>query len=249
MDRPHHLGQPVGMFSLLRKLTVPLAMVAAVEIWVLMLGAGAARIDAGAVSRPPADPAATASAAPAMSDAATDDQTVIGGEPLKARRIAPDQFGYAGVSPGETLERIGARAPLTPPQQRAEKTAGDGIPRPNALAAGIIGTAEGPIRLWGITPTDPERRCQTGPDDWPCGMMARTAMRMFMRNRTIECGDPLETAGDGMPVKRCTLAGQDIAAWLAGHGWAEPSAGSPYAKAAEEARAAGIGLYGGDARQ
>ncbi|MGR6432107.1 thermonuclease family protein [Rhizobium sp. PAMB 3174] len=237
------------MFSLLRKLTLPLATIAAVEIWVLMLGAGATRIEAGVVSRPSGERAAQADAAPAMSDATAQDETVIGTETLTARRIAPDQFGYAAVKPGDTLERIGARVPLTPPPEKATDAAGAGIPRPNAIAAGIIGTPEGPVRLWGIIPTDPDRRCRSGPDDWPCGMMARTAMRMFMRNRTVDCGDPIETAADGMPIRRCKLAGQDIAAWLAQHGWAEASDGSPYKTAADAARDAGLGLYGDDARQ
>ncbi|MBP2447552.1 endonuclease YncB(thermonuclease family) [Rhizobium leguminosarum] len=79
-------------------------------------------------------------------------------------------------------------------------------------------------------------------------MIAKTALRQLLRNRSIVCDvDPAEWKE--MTTTACRLGTQDLGAWLAENGWAEVAAGSPLAWAAEKARQAGKGLYGDDPRR
>ncbi len=105
------------------------------------------------------------------------------------------------------------------------------------------------MQLAGIVPTDPDRSC-TGPNgkEWPCGTLARTALRTFLLGRTITC-DVADPAWKGSITADCRFARVNLGDWLARNGWAEVASGSPFAAAADEARKAGLGLYGNDPRK
>lgn len=123
------------------------------------------------------------------------------------------------------------------------------LARPFAERAGILTIGGRSVQLAGIVPTDPERSC-TGPNgkDWPCGTLARTALRSFLLGRTITCDVP-DPAWKGMVTAECRFAKLSIGDWLARNGWAEVASGSPFAVAADEARKAGRGVYGNDPRK
>jgi endonuclease YncB( thermonuclease family) len=109
------------------------------------------------------------------------------------------------------------------------------------VAAGRIEVGDKTIRLAGIAVTEPDRTCGDGSRTWPCGRMARTALRRFVRARAIECDIP--QGADSVPdPARCYVGGDDIAAWLVAQGWAE-DAGGTYGEPAQAAREMKLGLY------
>jgi endonuclease YncB( thermonuclease family) len=123
------------------------------------------------------------------------------------------------------------------------------LSRPFAERAGILTIGGRSLQLAGIVPTDPERSC-TGPNgkEWPCGTLARTALRSFLLGRTITC-DVADPAWKGEITAECRFAKLSLGDWLARNGWAEVASGSPFAGAADEARKAGRGVYGNDPRK
>lgn len=151
----------------------------------------------------------------------------------------------------------GAPKPADVPQQ-AETPAGETaspaakkaveLARPMVENAGILSFGERRLLLAGIVPTPTDRICGPVGRQWPCGMMAKTALRLLLRNRSVSCD--LETVEWKETVTTaCRLGTEDLGLWLAENGWAEPAAGSPLAAAAEKARQAGKGLYGDDPRR
>lgn len=159
------------------------------------------------------------------------------------RPIEPDVFAYPAFAPAGNLERIEARQPLSE-EKTAESARVTLLHRPNSLQAGILGFgAEQRIRLADIKATDPERTCPDASGGaWPCGAMARTQQRLFIRNRSVAC----ETLGSGWQGEirsRCWVGAQDVSAWLAKQGWAEAEAGSGLTALTEQARSEARGLF------
>ncbi|MDL2399201.1 thermonuclease family protein [Rhizobium mayense] len=120
--------------------------------------------------------------------------------------------------------------------------------RPFSDRAGILTIAGKSVQLPGIIPTDVDRMC-TGPSgkSWPCGAAARTAFRMYLRGRTIDCDLPNPT-WQGTVTAACRYVRIDLSEWLVRFGWAEPEAGSPLAVLAEQAKQQKRGIYGDDPR-
>ncbi|MGQ7791153.1 thermonuclease family protein [Faunimonas sp. B44] len=112
---------------------------------------------------------------------------------------------------------------------------------PVVEAVGLLTTTDGAIRLAGIEAPSLDLECGEGNAAWPCGRMARTALRQFIRGRAIECAPADSESGD-IPERRCTVGGADIAAWLVEHGWATAKA-DQYGPAGEQARSDGRGLW------
>ncbi|MBB5575044.1 MULTISPECIES: thermonuclease family protein [Rhizobium] len=147
--------------------------------------------------------------------------------------------------------------PAEPPSQQAS-TGSDEKPieqakpvelvRPFSDRAGILTIAGKSVQLPGIIPTDVERMC-TGPNgkSWPCGAAARTAFRMYLRGRTIDCDLPNPT-WQGTVTGACRYVRVDLSEWLVRFGWAEPEAGSPLVALAEQAKQQKRGIYGDDPR-
>ncbi|MGO6682045.1 thermonuclease family protein [Rhizobium leguminosarum] len=155
--------------------------------------------------------------------------------------------------PGDAV----APQPADVPQQAetpAGQTASPAAKKPMELArpavdnAGILSFGERRLQLAGIVPTPVDRICGPAGRQWPCGMMAKTALRLLLRNRSVNCD--LETVEWKETVTTaCRLGTEDLGSWLAENGWAEAAAGSPLTAAAEKARQAGKGLYGDDPRR
>jgi endonuclease YncB( thermonuclease family) len=116
---------------------------------------------------------------------------------------------------------------------------------PIIVSAGRIKVHGREIRLAGIEAPVFAERCGEGAAAWPCGRMARAALRRFIRGRAVECEIP--AGDDTLPdPARCEVGGADIAAWLVEQGWARSSAGAAesYAKIEAAAREEKLGLWG-----
>ncbi|MBB3916348.1 thermonuclease family protein [Rhizobium fabae] len=187
---------------------------------------------------------------------------------------APETAGQPAAISDEHAEMIARSAePAVPPspaasggaapkaagvKQQAQTmqhdTAGPGtkkameLLRPVVENAGILSFGERRLQLAGIVSTPVDKICGPASRQWPCGMMAKTALRLLLRNRSVTCD--LETAEwQGTAIATCRLGTEDLGSWLAENGWAEAAPGSPLAAAAEKAKQAGKGLYGDDPRR
>ncbi|WP_187967953.1 thermonuclease family protein [Aquibium microcysteis] len=195
---------------------------------------------------------ARADAAPLLLAQATDD----GGRPI--RQIAPEIVAPPAVDAGE-LEREAPREPLSelgtagPPERArargsANDAGGEGTARPQffrpvATAAGRM-EAEGlTIVIAGIEVLEPERLCSGDDGDWPCGMVARTAFRSFLRGRALDCDLP-DGELPAMLTASCRVGSQDLGAWLVSNGWAKVSSTGPYGEEQAEAVEARRGMFG-----
>jgi len=168
------------------------------------------------------------------------------GENPQVRRIAPGSI--AGPEISGPLERITPREPLaaaTKPLKR--EPFGPPIPQgtllyqPVASAAGEIEANGHEVRLAGIKVTPANRTCKdAGGRVWPCGVVARTAFRAWMRGRAVACDVPSHA---GAITTHCTLDGADMALWLVRNGWAE-SADGQYDDAEAKARREKMGMFG-----
>lgn len=160
------------------------------------------------------------------------------------RAIEPDVFGSPAFADTGDLQRVEARAPLSQ-NERPARPKVVLLHRPSSLSAGVV--AFGPdqrVRLADVVETPIDRNCvaEDG-SSWPCGAMARTQQRLFLRNRSLAC----ETSAAGWQGEirtRCWVGMQDVSSWLAKYGWAEAEPGSALAPLTEEARLARRGLFG-----
>ena len=113
--------------------------------------------------------------------------------------------------------------------------------RPIALDTGTIQSGETTIHIAGVSSIAPEARCVEGPRSWPCGIVARTAFRGWLRGRTLICAVPPQGSIEG-PLS-CLMGEADVGEWLVRNGWANAEAGSRYENAANEAKAQGRGIW------
>lgn len=163
-----------------------------------------------------------------------------------ARAIEPEQFGLPDEVTTKPLERIEPRLPLSDANKDKPKSPTI-LRQPVALAAGLIRFDKMTLQLDGIEPEAAERTCESGGKNWPCGMVARTAFRNFLRARAISCDIPGDGTGETVTAQ-CTVGGQDPAAWLVANGWATPLPGSALEAQGEAARKAKLGFFGDDPR-
>lgn len=161
-----------------------------------------------------------------------------------ARPVQPGAFAYPVVNADTPLERIEPKEPPAPPP-RTPIT----LQRPGVVKAGLIAIRNRSLGLAGVTPTELGRTCpDASGKEWPCGVAARTAMRLFLRNRAIACDLPRKDWESGSTAT-CKIGDTDIGAWLVSSGWAQAVPGSPYEPLEEEARKARKGLFGDDPRR
>jgi hypothetical protein len=133
-------------------------------------------------------------------------------------------------------------APLSalPKPQEKPRARTERLFKPVVAEAGRIETARGAVALPGVAAPGPDETC--GAPEWPCGRMARAALRRFIRGRAVNCDIP--PAGKTLAdATRCTVGGEDIAEWLVRHGWAKADGGA-YASAATEAMSERRGIWG-----
>ncbi len=146
------------------------------------------------------------------------------------------------------LERLPPRAPLSK-LDKPGKRKRSGIRllhQPLATAAGIFEARGIRIQLAGIIPILPDVTCKTSTSRRrPCGKMALTAFRAWLRGRAIECDLGHDNVSD--PVEAtCTLGGKDAAAWLVRHGWARALTDGRYAELERTAQSAALGIFASD---
>ncbi len=162
------------------------------------------------------------------------------------RDIAPEQFGLPQDVKAQPLERIEPRTPLSQIVARPEPLP-TVLRHPVALSAGLIQFGGRFLQLDGVLPQKVDRVCGDAGKTWPCGVIARTALRNFIRSRALLCNAP-KNGWQGTLTTTCRLNNADPAAWLAESGWAEVPAGSPLAGKVEAAREARLGFFGDDPR-
>ncbi len=153
------------------------------------------------------------------------------------RNVTPADMTAAPPVTG-SLVRVDppATAPATPQKKRMAR-----VFNPVIVSAGTIKAGNREIHLAGVAATRPDARCGKGSDSWPCGRVARTALRNFIHGRAIECEIPAGV--DQIPdPATCFVGGGDIAEWLVAQGWAERT-GEAYADAAKTARKGKLGLF------
>jgi endonuclease YncB( thermonuclease family) len=155
-----------------------------------------------------------------------------------APAATPDENSPAAAAPGS--EASGA------PQAQTKTVQ---LIHPFSDRAGVLTIGGRSIQLSGVIPMDTSRICtDAAGKSWPCGVLARTALRMFLRGRTVDCDMPEPAKQDGV-VASCRYAKTDLSDWLVRNGWAEPVDDSSLADASREAREEKRGIYGSDPRK
>ncbi|MBY3186201.1 thermonuclease family protein [Rhizobium sp. 25PS6] len=217
-----------------------------------LLLAGEARLGGGTAGE---ETASAEEAATAAADAAPEPGEPAAMSDERAEMIA--RSVEPATPPSPRTGDDGTPKPADAPQRAetaAEETSSPAtakameLARPMVDNAGILSFGERRLQLAGIVPTPVDRICGPAGRQWPCGMMAKTALRLLLRNRSVSCD--LEAAEWKETVTAaCRLGTEDLGSWLAENGWAEAAVGSPLAEIAETARQAGKGLYGDDPRR
>jgi endonuclease YncB( thermonuclease family) len=155
------------------------------------------------------------------------------------RNVTPEGVTAAPVVSAPLVRVEPPPEPARPPEPRTER-----LFNPLVTAAGILKVREREIRLAGIAAPDFHRRCGEGLGAWPCGRMARAALRSFIRGRAVECDVPAGAEAIPDPAE-CRVAGRSLSEWLVAQGWAE-SDGDGFTALEQSARAEKLGMWSGD---
>ena len=191
--------------------------------------------------------AAYVALAPAQTPEAPSAPAAAEPNPVQAPKVPPTQRKVrdvtpAGIMPGPAitgpLVRVNPPYPLPrqPPPPRVER-----IYHPMVMAAGIIKARGRDIALAGVDAPAFAAKCGEAAAAWPCGRMARAALRRFIRGRAIECIVP--RGADEIPSPAdCSVGGESLSAWLVAQGWAE-AADEAYLGVGRRAREARLGIW------
>lgn len=117
--------------------------------------------------------------------------------------------------------------------------------RPLVEAAGVFSSGGKVVTLTGIDAPGADETCESENGLWPCGRMARAALRRLVRTRTINCesaNGAEEANGSNDPELRCHLGNVDLSQWLVERGWARATSNA-YNAAETNARSKGRGLW------
>lgn len=217
-----------------------LTSVAGIGIVVALIVAGGQRLRTDTQQTAAADDKATSP--PEAAPAPTTDPAAS----MNARPIDDASQFYPASVDGKPLERVAAVIPETP---KVKADNGVDLPRPVAESAGILGFGDRRLQLAGIEATPADKVCN-GADggEWPCGMLAKTNFRLFLRLRTVHC-DLDSASWSGTATASCKIGAQDISRWLVENGWAAPSEGSSLADIGKTANDEKKGIYGDDPRK
>jgi endonuclease YncB( thermonuclease family) len=154
--------------------------------------------------------------------------------PGPVRNVTP-QGMTAGPTLTAPLVRVAPVTPEPPLQARDER-----LFNPLVTSAGVLKVREREINLAGVNAPHFEERCGEGAT-WPCGRMARAALRRFIRGRAIECAVPAGAEAIPDPAS-CSVAGVDLSRWLVAQGWAK-QANSDLAALERQARDGKRGMW------
>ncbi len=197
--------------------------------------------DSTAVEEPDKATIADVAAPPAAKQ-----ETAAKGARLTVRTVEPDLVVPPEEDLAQPLQRIAPRPALSEPKEK-EQPSSIILQRPVALAAGLVQAGDRTVQLKDMEPESIERVCGSGERSWPCGVVARTAFRNFLRARALAC-EEIEEKADGTTAATCKVGGENVTGWLVANGWATPRAGSNLKAQADEARKARLGFYGNDPR-
>lgn len=227
--------------------------IAGMAIVVGLLLAGQARLNGGAGSVSDADAEGVTAELPDTNADVAKPPTALTDEDaeLIARATEPAPSEPA-TAPSENaagdVRTQGASSPTeTSPNAPAGKDSVE-LLRPTVESAGILSFGKRRLQIADVVETPVDKSCGSEGKQWPCGMMAKTALRLYLRNRTIDC-DLASDAWEDMANAACRLGQQDIGTWLVENGWAEAKPGSPLAAASEKAKQAKVGIHGEDPRR
>ncbi|MER0238231.1 thermonuclease family protein [Fulvimarina sp. MAC8] len=164
--------------------------------------------------------------------------------PAKARTV----YGRrSDDDPLQPLRRVAPREPLSEiaaPENEPDPVKRRLLPRPIAIDAGHLKIDQATVVLSGIEAPAANARCGRGSGAWPCGARARTALRAYLRGRSVECIAPRDFGERNETVtSSCTLSGEDIARWIVSNGWAKALPDGPYGELEKRARNAGRGIW------
>lgn len=157
------------------------------------------------------------------------------------RDVTPSDMTAGPLVTGSLVRIAPPPKPAPPAEPEAEPLRSERLPRPVISAAGLVVAGKREIRLAGIQAPGPEQTCGDSASAWPCGRMARAAMRRFVRGRALECEVP--AGADAIPdPARCLVAGVDLSEWLVAQGWASAN-GPRYGAQESAARDSKRGLW------
>jgi endonuclease YncB( thermonuclease family) len=184
------------------------------------------------VKPPPGPPVANAPLAGVQSVAAA---------AAHIRDVTPGNF-TAGPPVSGPLKRVAVPAVAAePPAPRARV---ERLRNPIVTSAGVLYAEKRKIRLAGIVAPEFEARCGEAAATWPCGRMARAALRQHVHGRAIDC--ELSPGADAIPDPAdCRVGSESLAAWLVAQGWAAGD-GPRYAALDAKARTAKLGIWSAD---
>jgi endonuclease YncB( thermonuclease family) len=114
---------------------------------------------------------------------------------------------------------------------------------PVAQAAGKLEAKGHKLALIGIEPLDVGEKCSWNGTDWPCGAVARTSFRSWLRARAVQCKVPKVALPEEIQAE-CYIGRFDLAEWLVDNGWARPASGGPYVEIGDKAKQRHAGIYG-----
>ena len=75
------------------------------------------------------------------------------------------------------------------------------------------------IRLHGIDAPESHQLCRLDGRPWQCGKDAANAIAKKIARRPVVC-EKLDRDRYGRMVARCTVAGEELGAWMVANGWA-----------------------------
>jgi len=153
------------------------------------------------------------------------------------RDVTPEEMTAGPKVIGPTVRLPGPVAPAPKPRKRR-------FFRVIVSDAGTILADKVTIKIAGIATPDLKKTCTDAKNrEWPCGLVARTALRRLIRIRAIECvSNPIEAPAT--VALDCSVGKTNLAEWLVAQGWAEPNGdGGALADELEEAKAAKRGMW------
>ena len=247
MDGADSLGQPVRLQLEVVRRTIVVA-VALCLVFAFVLWLAPEKDGRETVFDPRPETHAASNTVKTGSPAARRDAT-DGAPPASDARTSggptPEDGSSQGGSDGAgDLERLPPRPPLSDEELRPDTPQPRLLARPIALDGGRIAYRQGVIVLPGVLAVPLTERCGPKTLNYPCGVMARTELRRFLRGRSIACDVP-EDFGlkRGEATSACTVGDEDIGRWSVENGWAKSEPGGPYDEAQASAKEARRGIW------
>ncbi len=163
------------------------------------------------------------------------------------KRVTPPQDQHP-----EELERIAALPQPTPPplpkpiepKKQVHHERWRLVYNTVATSAGVFQITDNAFVLPGIDVVSADERCTLADGkSWPCGMVARTSLRNFIKGNALSCKLP-DAMTEKSFVADCTLRGRDLAQWLVANGWARAKLDGPYVADQADAELKRQGIYG-----